>query len=623
MTPEALKDAISAGAARLKGAALKHLNAPLPGERRMLAEQEAAAILGYRQGRGRRGRGDDDEQILGLDRRPRPSTMRQRIIIGLRRSAPFSSLQRRIIFFNLIGLAVLVFGVLWLNQFRSGLIEQRFQSLSVEGEIIAVTIAEAAGDYREGEIVPATERPELDSERASQILGSLTRPARVRARLYDTDLRLVADTRSTAAGASTIVATPLAAPGTTRPPGPISRLERFYDELIFPTDTGAVYAEIAEAGISLAPEVRQAALGNLVNAVRVNSEQNLIVSVAMPVRRFKSVLGVLVLSTEGDDINEIVRRERVGILQIFVAASIVSIGLSVLLAFTIASPIRRLVQAVDPMGTSAARPINPDRIEIPDMTGRVDEIGDLSAALRRMTSALYRRIEAIESFAADVAHEIKNPLTSMRSAIETFHYAKTPEQRQRLLDVIMSDVKRLDRLVTDISNASRLDAELVRERMDDFDLGTLLESLAGVTRNQGEAVRVRVTVDLPKDGLIASGLEGRLAQVFANLLDNALSFSPEGTAIAVQAREEDEIITVTVTDQGPGIPPDNLESIFERFYSERPEQSFGNHSGLGLAICRQIVEAHDGEIWAENVFVPGAGPDASPIGARFIVELPT
>ncbi|MEM6489037.1 MAG: stimulus-sensing domain-containing protein, partial [Pseudomonadota bacterium] len=561
--------------------------------------------------------------LFGLDRRPRPSSMRQRILIGLRRSAPFSSLQRRIIFFNLIGLAVLVFGVLYLNQFRSGLIEQRFQSLSVEGEIIALTIAEAAGEFREEEVIGALTRPELDTEAAGKILASLTRPARVRARLYDTDLRLILDTRATPAGASTIVSSALPPPGAERSPGPIEQLERLYDDLIFPSEQDdAVYAEVAQVGISLAPEVRQAALGSTVNAVRVNSEQNLIVSVALPVRRFKSVLGVLVLSTEGDDINAIVRRERVGILQIFVTASIVSIGLSVLLANTIAAPIRKLVHAVDPVGTSAARPLNPDKIEIPDMTTRADEIGDLSQSLIRMTEALYRRIEAIESFAADVAHEIKNPLTSMRSAIETFSYAKTPEQRQRLLDVIMSDVKRLDRLVTDISNASRLDAELVRERMDEFDLGTLLESLASVTRGQGEAREVAVALNLPDDGLVARGLEGRLAQVFANLLDNALSFSPEGTTITVDCKTFDDGLTVTVSDQGPGIPEDNLNSIFERFYSERPEESFGNHSGLGLAICKQIVEAHGGRITAGNQRPAGAGTDTPARGARFLVELP-
>ncbi|MEL6197659.1 MAG: sensor histidine kinase [Pseudomonadota bacterium] len=563
-------------------------------------------------------------QLFGLDRRPRPASMRQRIVIGLRRSAPFSSLQRRIISFNLLGLAVLVFGVLYLNQFRTGLIEQRFQSLSVEGQIIAVTIAESAGTFTEGEVVSALDRPSLDIDRASSILTSLTRPARVRARLYDTDLRLVADTRSAISGVSTITRTALPPPGDKDREGVIERLESLYNDLIFPTRSSReVFEEVAAAGISLAPEVREAALGRTQNAVRANSERDLIVSVAIPVRKFKTVLGVLVLSTEGDDINEIVKRERVGILQIFVTASIVSIGLSVLLANTIAAPIQRLAQAVDPGGTSASRPLNPDKIEVPDLSTRADEIGDLSAALQRMTDALYRRIEAIESFAADVAHEIKNPLTSMRSAIETFSYAKTPEQRQRLLDVIMSDVKRLDRLVTDISNASRLDAELVREKMDEFDLGTLLTSLGGVTANQGEDRGVEVRLELPEDGLIAKGLEGRLAQVFANLLDNALSFSPDDTTISLRAEIFEDGLTVSVSDQGPGIPEDNLETIFERFYSERPEHSFGNHSGLGLAICKQIVEAHGGRISAANIRPPGASPETPPQGARFLVELPT
>ncbi|MEL6336089.1 MAG: stimulus-sensing domain-containing protein, partial [Pseudomonadota bacterium] len=506
----------------------------------------------------------------------------------------------------------------------TGLIEQRFQSLSVEGQIIAVTIAESAATFTDGEVVSALERPGLDPDRASGILTSLSRPARVRARLYDTDLRLIADTRSAASGLSTISRTPLAPPGDENDDGAIVRLERLYQELLFPTDkTGDIFEEVVGGGVSLAPEVREAALGRTQNAVRANSERDLIVSVAIPVRKFKTVLGVLVLSTEGDDINEVVRRERVGILQIFVTASIVSIGLSVLLANTIASPIQRLAQAVDPGGTSSSRPLNPDRVEVPDMSTRADEIGDLSAALHRMTDALYRRIEAIESFAADVAHEIKNPLTSMRSAVETFSYAKTPEQRQRLLDVIMSDIKRLDRLVTDISNASRLDAELVREKMEEFDLGSLLTSLAGVTANQGEKRNVEVKLELPEGGLIARGLEGRLAQVFANLLDNALSFSPEETTITVRADIFEDGLTVSVSDQGPGIPEDNLATIFERFYSERPEHSFGDHSGLGLSICKQIVEAHGGRISASNLRSKGASKETPPLGARFLVELPT
>ncbi|MEO1456105.1 MAG: sensor histidine kinase [Pseudomonadota bacterium] len=551
--------------------------------------------------------------------------MRERIIIGLRRSAPFSSLQRRIIFFNLIGLAILVFGVLYLNQFRTGLIEQRISSLAVEGEIIAITIAESAGMYDDGEIVPAEARPSLDRGLAQVILNRLSRPTGTRARLYDASLRLISDTRDSATGARPIVVSELPPPGAERAPGATERLEMFYDKLIFPNeDAQETYTEVARAGVSLQSEVQRAALGEISNSVRLNSERDLIVSVAIPVKRLKTVLGVLVLSTEGDDINEVVKRERVGILQLFVVASIVSVGLSVLLANTIASPIRKLAQAVDPEGTSNARPINPDRVEIPDMRRRTDEIGDLSAAIIRMTTALYRRIEAIESFAADVAHEIKNPLTSMRSAVETMSYAKTPEQKQRLLDVIMNDVMRLDRLVTDISNASRLDAELVRERMGSFDLGALIESLTDVTASQGEKMNVRVLTDLPNEPFLASGLEGRLAQVIANLLDNALSFSPEGSTIVMKGErvEAENILRMTVSDQGPGIPEDNLSTIFDRFYSERPEQSFGNHSGLGLSICKQIVEAHGGRIWAENIRDAGAGPDTPPQGARFTIELP-
>ncbi|MFQ5565940.1 MAG: ATP-binding protein, partial [Paracoccaceae bacterium] len=316
--------------------------------------------------------------------------------------------------------------------------------------------------------------------------------------------------------------------------------------------------------------------------------------------------------------------ERIVILQVFIIATLVSVALSVLLANTIASPIRRLAEAADPEGTSGARPLNPERIEIPDMTNRTDEIGDLSAALIRMTEALYRRIEAIEAFAADVAHEIKNPLTSVRSAVETMEFARTPEQQKRLLEVIQKDVQRLDRLVTDISNASRLDAELVRERMLAFDLGAVITALADMIRSQGEERDVTVVTHLPKAGLIARGLEVRIAQVVTNLLENALSFAPDGSTITVTGmRLPRGMIRVTVEDQGPGIPMDNLESIFERFYSERPSaEAFGNHSGLGLSISKQIVDAHGGRIWAENIRPPDARSDSPSEGARFVLELP-
>ncbi|HSF96522.1 MAG TPA: sensor histidine kinase [Thermohalobaculum sp.] len=536
---------------------------------------------------------------------------------GLRHSAPFSSLQRRIIFFNLIGLAILVIGVMYLNQFRSGLIELRVQSLRTQGEIIAITIAESSG------LGPG--QPGYDPVRANVVLNRLAQPTGVRARLYDRQLRLTGDTRSLSPSGAPIKISELTPPGEEDREGILERLERAYDGFAqrFRSEP-PVHVEVPVAGITGEAEVADAIQGQISHAVRVNSAGELIVSVAVPVRQFKAVLGALVLSTEGEDINAVVQNERVVILQVFIIATFVSVALSVLLANTIANPIRRLAEAADPQGTNLSRPLNPERVEIPDMTQRTDEIGDLSSALIRMTEALYRRIAAIESFAADVSHEIKNPLTSLRSAVETLEYARTRDQQKRLLDVIQKDVKRMDRLVTDIANASRLDAELVREQMRAFDLGALIGSLTELTGSQGLDREVDVVTDLPQRPLIALGLEGRIAQVLTNLLDNALSFSPDGTTISVSAtRTPAGLVRITVEDQGPGIPDDNLHSIFERFYSERPaEEGFGNHSGLGLSISRQIVEAHGGRIWAENVRAEDAPEESEPDGARFVVELP-
>ena len=543
--------------------------------------------------------------------------MRARIIRGLKQSAPFSSLQRRIIFFNLIGLAILVIGVMYLNQFRSGLIELRVQALRTQGEIIAITIAESSA------IGPG--RPDYDPVRANVVLNRLAQPTGVRARLYDRRLRLTGDTRNLAPSGAPIEVMALLPPGEETGNSLLKQLESAYEDFVeLFRDQPPLYTEVPTAGISRDREVREAARGKISHAVRINSQGELIVSVAMPVRRFKAVLGVLVLSTQGEDINAIVQNERIVILQVFIIATLVSVALSVLLANTIANPIRKLAEAADPEGTSGARPLNPDRIEMPDLTNRTDEIGDLSAALIRMTHALYRRIEAIEAFAADVAHEIKNPLTSLRSAVETMDFARTPEQKKKLMDVIQKDVQRLDRLVTDISNASRLDAELVRERMLAFDLGALVTALADMIRSQGEDREIEVVAKLPTGTLIARGLEVRIAQVITNLLDNALSFAPDGSTITITGtRLPQGMIRVTIEDQGPGIPDDSLNSIFERFYSERPSaEAFGTHSGLGLSISKQIVEAHDGHIWAENIRPRDARSDTPAEGARFVLELP-
>jgi two-component system sensor histidine kinase ChvG len=295
--------------------------------------------------------------------------------------------------------------------------------------------------------------------------------------------------------------------------------------------------------------------------------------------------------------------------------------LSVFLAGTIADPVRRLAA-----GAESVRRRTRSRVEIPDFTERRDEIGHLSGALRDMTNALYTRIEAIESFAADVAHELKNPLTSLRSAVETLPLAKTEQSRARLLAVIEHDVRRLDRLISDVSDASRLDAELQRQEAAPVDLIKLLTTVVTVANEvRGENnVRVTLTCEGNARTLTVPGHDSRLAQVFNNLIDNARSFSPEGGTVRIACRRRRDQVTIVVDDDGPGIRPDAVEKIFERFYTDRPEQGFGQNSGLGLSISRQIVEAHGGRIRGENRVGLTAGGTGEPriLGARFVIRLP-
>jgi two-component system, OmpR family, sensor histidine kinase ChvG len=361
--------------------------------------------------------------------------------------------------------------------------------------------------------------------------------------------------------------------------------------------------------------------------VRVNAKGETIISVAVPVQRFRVVRGVLLLSTQGGDIDKIINIERWGIIRIFLVAAGVMFLLSLFLAGTIAEPMRKLAAAAE----RVRRGIK-SREEIPDFTSRADEIGHLSGALRDMTSALYSRIDAIESFAADVAHELKNPLTSLRSAVETLPRARMDESRARLLDVIQHDVRRLDRLISDISDASRLDAELARGDMGRVDLRQLLGAIANMANQIDRGDGVRVTLDVaptddPRRNYVVLGHDSRLAQVVNNLLDNARSFSPAGGNVRValrRARHQGrgghmaEGVEIIVDDDGPGIPAHAFDRIFERFYTDRPNQGFGQNSGLGLSISRQIIEAHGGRIRAMN---RGAHPDGV-AGARFIVWLP-
>ena len=358
--------------------------------------------------------------------------------------------------------------------------------------------------------------------------------------------------------------------------------------------------------------------------VRINDRGDVIVSVAVPVQRFRAVRGALMLQTQGADIDNMVTAERLAILKVFLVAAAVMVVLSILLAGTIAEPVRRLADAAE----SVRRRIQ-SRVEIPDFTRRKDEIGHLSGALRTMTNALYRRIEGIERFAADVAHELKNPLTSLRSAVETLPLAKSDQSRARLLEVIQHDVKRLDRLISDISDASRLDAELQRQESAPVDLAKLLSTVVTVANEVKRDDSVKVTLKFEGGGgraFQAPGHNSRLGQVIDNLIENARSFSPAGGAVRVTCRRVKNQIEICVDDDGPGVQPDAFEKIFERFYTDRPHQGFGQNSGLGLSISKQIVEAHGGAIWVENRIAKSAAsaPDAEPkvAGARFIVRLP-
>lgn len=336
---------------------------------------------------------------------------------------------------------------------------------------------------------------------------------------------------------------------------------------------------------------------------------------AAPILRQGAAAGVVTLASGAGEIDALARQERDRLLRLILVAALVSLGLSLVLASAIATPLARLAAAAEAGRGSGRR--GAARVHIPDLGHRQDEIGRLSSALRNMMAALYQRLEANEQFAGDVAHELKNPLASLRSAVSTMRVMKAEESREKLLTIIEHDVRRLDRLVSDIAAASRLDSELVREEEEEFDLHRMLSRLAAHFAEVGAAQGTAVEADLPPGPLRLRGLEPRLAQVFVNLLANALSFCGAGDTVRLWCRCHDGQVLVVVEDTGPGIATESLDRIFRRFYSERPANQFGEHSGLGLAISRQIVEAHGGAIWAENV-----GPEgAPPTGARFVVGL--
>jgi two-component system sensor histidine kinase ChvG len=550
----------------------------------------------------------------------------------------FSSLTRRIVLLNLVALGALVTGILVLNQSRDSLIGAKIQSLTTQGYLIAQAISASATidlaptvprldpnlmlDLEAGGVaMDVFQRPivgldfPIDPEQAQIIFNYLAAENGPRLRIYQTDGSLLLDSDNLRIARYDL------------PPigeGEEGFFERIWNGITawFRRSDLPLYVEAA-GNSSAYPEVATAITGQSDTVTRVTGDGQLIVSVAVPISGYQSVQGALLLTTQPGDIDAVMREERDAILRVFAVAALVSVILSFLLAGTIAAPLRRLAAAADSVRAGVK-----SRPEIPDFSRRGDEVGHLSQALREMTTALYNRIDAIESFAADVAHELKNPLTSLRSAVETLPLAKTAESQKRLSAIIQHDVRRLDRLISDIADASRLDAELARRDSEAVSITRLLETIVGLANETARPGQPKFLL-VVEDGntpaaFTVMGHDTRLGQVFTNLLDNARSFSPAGTIVTVTARREGDTVAVLVEDEGPGINADNIDRIFERFYTDRPDsESFGQNSGLGLSISKQIVEAHKGRIWAENILRPGKGGQPAGIaGARFVVRLP-
>jgi two-component system sensor histidine kinase ChvG len=582
----------------------------------------------------------------------------------------FNSITRRIIVLNLFGVAILVSGIFYLNQYRVKFMETRIESLTTQAGIIASAIAQTsktAADLADGTAQPGENKifvpqgvasPELsfriDPEIVSPMLRDLVGPTKTRARVFDTDGSLISDSRQL------------------YPHGPGGRVEGAaesendilsdiwsYIKSGVWTSELPLYKDMGPDGKAY-EEVRVALAGSPVPLIRITDAGETMISIAVPIQRDQTILGALMLTTQGGDIDDLIAQERLQIVAVAGLVIIVTALLSLLLAGTIANPMHRLAIAAERVQKNIK-----NREQIPDFSERRDEIGHLSGALRDMTNALYSRLDAIESFAADVSHELKNPLTSLRNAASLLPSIKAEGDRQKLVDIINHDVRRLDRLITDISDASRLDAELARETAKPVNMASLLHTLCEIMRENRIASGLKIVLNVEgcfspeqfarsKD-FIVSGHDSRLSQVIVNLIDNAISFSPKGGSIYVSARrfpKKDEI-EIRVEDEGPGIRDENLEKIFNRFYTDRPE-AFGQNSGLGLNISQQIVKAHKGSIWAENrlcrqlaVLKPGeAGkkgkqPESCPpagagreesfacgvverysYGARFIIRLP-
>ena len=527
---------------------------------------------------------------------------------GLRAFAR-SRIARGIFFWNFVGLAFLLVGVLLLSEMRAGLTDAQFRNLRTQGELIANLLVET--NAVQSDPLAAINEPGV-REVLRRLLPPVAQGARTntgpRVRVFNPQGGIVADTDVL-----------------------YDRMEQDrLPDLGVKNDIGSAIARQAQRveyfrltpwrpSITLEEERRRALLGEIATGERLNERGERVVSVTLPVRRVHAVQAVITL--ESADVERILLAERAGMLPFLFGASLIIFLSSLLLTVIIAQPLRRLAAAADRVRLTGVT-----RMHLPDVSRRKDEIGALAHSLEAMTGALADRIDANERFAADVSHEIKNPLASIRSAVDAARAVPDQDQQAKLLGIVAQDVGRLDRLITDIARASRIEAETARADLDVVDLGSMISELVRAYAPAPDEKNETPVVfrGLPPEDAIVMGQAGPLGQVFRNLIDNARSFSPPDGVVVVSVEtvrsKAGPLARAIVQDQGPGIPPENLETVFERFYTQRPKgAAFGGNSGLGLSIARQIVEALSGRIHAENVPGTTAG---KPAGARLIVELP-
>ncbi len=530
-------------------------------------------------------------------------------------------IMRRILAINTMALIILVAGILYLGEYRENLIDTELESLRSQAEMFAAALGEGAV----GGETPLNQ--DLVRETSNRIVVRMVESTHIRARLFHTSGMIVADSRKLASAGREVEVRVLPPPN--EGPGLLRAAFNMYDRFIKRLPGQGKLIPYVENPIQHGrhyPEVIAAFQGETAFAVRALGRDHLMLSVAVPVQRYKQVLGALMVTKPSHSIDEALYEVRVEIIGVFLTTLLLTVLLSIYLSGTIARPLHLLARAADRMRHSLNR-----QEQLPPFKDRDDEIGDLAMALRDLTDALWNRMDSIEQFAADVSHELKNPLASLKSAVETVARVTDPEQQRKLMSIIKEDVERLDRLISDISDASRLDAELSRAKMAPVNIPKMLETLAdvhmitsGATANSAAPTIKLDIASTATDKLTINALEDRLAQVFSNLISNAKTFSPPGGTITLSARSENterygETIILNFSDEGPGIPPGSEQSVFERFYTERPrEEKFGKHSGLGLSISKQIIEAHGGDIHVENIISHGGIIS----GACFIINLP-